>query len=138
MAMIASEVADVIQRLEPSGKYWMAHFQHSGNPEVELLILDVNGRPCPFRAEHARICLGRLEMLVAEMIARLMAVGADPLFPPPASRKWRFEGLEFTLGPSEGVGVFTLEEEEGWEYLYVRFMVDLVDGVARAGRAETY
>jgi hypothetical protein len=122
----------------PTG--WLAFVPFNREERVECLVAGGTETPSPSHLQHAAVCLASLNALVSECERTLNDVAeSHPLFPPRENRKWFFEGMSFVgADPNTGEAHFSAEEAEGsWEYLYVAYSVQLINGGVASATART-
>jgi hypothetical protein len=117
--------------LKQQGPVWIGHCRFGNRSDVEVEIIGDGARPSADHLKYAEECVARLTRLMPDLEAALNAVEeGHALFPPRQSRRWYLEGLSFTgMESRRGEALFTLDESD-YEYIYVLYSVEIVNGVA--------
>ena len=119
---------------------WIAHVPHGGaSREVEISIRGGQNKPDEAQLTEAAACVASLAEIVPRMERALNSVPeSDPLFPAIGVRSWSLEGLSF-LGddPARCIASFALNEN-GYDFIYVEYLVELERGQVVSVRARTY
>jgi hypothetical protein len=125
--------------LRRHGPVWVGHFRLGNRSDVEIEIFGDDTGPSEGHLKYATDCVAGLAQLLPDLEAALNAVREDhPLFPPRQSRHWYLEGLSVTGADSHhGEAFFTLDEP-GYEYIYVRYFVEIVEGRVGEVHADTH
>lgn len=106
---------------------WITHVAHAGpEGQVEISVRGSASKPDETHLTEAAVCIASLSDLRSRMEHALNSVSeGDPLFPPVRARSWWIEALSF-MGdePEHGVALFTLNED-GYNFIYVEYVVEL-------------
>ena len=118
---------------------WATHFAHAG-PEgkVEISIRGGPDKPDAAHLAEAAACIASLPDIRHRMEHTLNSVPADnPLFPAIGARSWWLEALSFVSDePERGVAIFSLNED-GYDFIYVEYVVELERGQVVSASART-
>ena len=125
--------------LRRHGEVWFGHCCLGNRSDIEIEVSGNDAAPSVSHLKYAAECVTRLPQLLPDLEASLNAVKEDhPLFPTRQRRRWYLEGLSFTgTDAYRGEARFTLEEA-GYDYVYVLYCVEIVDGRVGDVHAHTY
>jgi hypothetical protein len=125
--------------LRPMEGVWIAHIPQDGRERrVEISVRDEQGKPSEAHLVEAARFLASLPDIRPRMEEALNSVPeSDPLFPPIAARSWWLEAVSFVSDePGRAVAAFVLNEN-GYEYIYVEYTVELEHGQVVIASART-
>jgi hypothetical protein len=125
--------------LRPMEGAWIAQIPHDGcEQRVEIRVRDEQNKPSEAHLVQAATFLASLADIRRRMEEALNSVPeSNPLFPPITARSWWLEAVSFVGDEaSRAVAAFVLNED-GYEYVYVEYIVELEHGQVVIAGAHT-